>query len=387
MTLADPRILRTSTTADFLATVPAICGFTARNSLVVIPFSGKRGAGGFRFDLPDDHRTATLTAVAKAIPEFVRRLPGSDGVAVIVYTDGTFAERRGTPHLNLWRAIHPRLRRSGLSIKEAAVVAADGWASYLDPGRPLEGHPLSAIAESHMALEAAYHVDRIADLDAWGALPTPDPELARRVSVAIDDLVHFRERVDGFGIAHPFSPDPVSLAERVMSVPASALGSNLLAEVVAICDAPATRDVLLIALAGGRERGERALQSQIDAWERHAATGEQFDDQARAELAREPSDDDLIMVGRSRFRPRAERLEASIEMLRRAATHAPLTRRAGTLCVLTWMLWARGLMSAAHEMHALARERNPELRMVETLEWLLASGHPEWGYRSSGVQN
>ena len=383
MPTAEPHILRASTRADFLASVPAICGFTARNSVVVVPFAGKQGRGAFRFDLPIDDRTATTAALAKSIPEFVRRMPGTDGVAVIVYTDGTFAERRGTPHLELWRAIRPRLRKAGFAVKEAAVVAADGWASYLDPGRPLGGRPLDEITGSRMALEAAYHVDRIADLDAWSSLPDPDPRIAQHVATAIDDLVYFGERLDAFGVAHPYTPDPVSLAERMLSTPAHELGIDTLAEIIVTCDAPALRDVLLIALAGGRERGENALRFQLDAYERQAATGESFDEQALADIGKRPDDDDLIMVGRSRFRPNAKHLQASIEALRRAAAHAPRPRRAGPLCVLAWMLWARGLMSPASQMQALAYGCDPDLRMVETIEWLLSSGPPEWGYRAA----
>ncbi len=388
MPTAEPHVLRASTSADFLASVPAICGFTARNSVVVVPFTGKRGRGAFRFDLPVDGCTATTTTLAKSIPEFVRRMPGSDGVAVIIYTDSTFAERRGTPHLELWRAIRPRLRKAGLAVKEAAVVAADGWASYLDPGRPVGGRPLDEITGSRIALEAAYHVDRIPDLEAWSSLPDPDPRIAQHVAVAIDDLVYRGERLDAFGIAHPFTPDPISLAERILNTPAHELGVDELAEIIVTCDAPAVRDVLLMTLVGGRERGENTLRFQLDAYERRAATGESFDEQALADIGKGLDDDDLIMAGRSRFRPSAEHLEASIEALRRVTAHAPRPRRAGALCVLAWMLWARGLMSAASAIQELAYDCDPGLRMVETIEWLLASGLPEWGYRDPAyVQN
>jgi hypothetical protein len=384
MTLTEPAILRTMNAADFLATVPAICGFTARDSIVVIPFVGKRSHGAMRMDLPQKDDAASRRAIATSIPRLLGQLPDVDGAAVVVYTDETFADRHGTPRLELWREIEKKLRRSGLALKEACCVAPDGWASYLDPHRPPEGLPLAEITESRTALEAAFHSDRIRDISAWNELPAANPATARRVALAVNDLLTLGDRIDAFGIPHPVPLDPIALAELVLEVPASELRPQELAEIVAHCHVPAARDVLLIALAGGRERGERALAYQVEALERRAATGESFDEQALDDLSTRPHhDDDLFMLGRSRFRPERDDLTVATEALRRAAAHAPKARRAGTLCVLAWMLWAGGSMVAASRMHGLARACDPDLRMVETLDWVLSSGPPEWVFRDA----
>jgi hypothetical protein len=396
MTLTEPTILRSTTTADFLATVPAITGFTARNSIVAVPFVGKRSHGAFRMDLPQGSRTSDLRAVGTWLARNLGRLPGRagapvDGVAIVIYTDEAFATRQGTPHLELWRAIQPALRRAGITIKEAACVALDGWASYLDPRRPRRGHALTEITESRAALEAAFHSGAIPDVTGWSELPPTDPELARRVSAGITELLLHGDRADSFGVVRNVGFDPVALAERLIATAeqGGVAGAGDLAELNVLAQSPATRDVLLIALAGGAARGERALQQQHDSLARQAETGETFDEMAAQRAAAgPPSDDDLFLVGRSRTRPDAERLVTAIEVLRRAATHAPASRRAGTLCMLTWMLWARGSQSAAARMHELAAECDPDLLMVETLGWLLESGYPSWAFlEPASVQN
>jgi len=386
MTLTEPAILRTMNAADFLATVPAIFGFTARDSIVVIPFVGKHSHGAMRMDLPKEDDNASHRAIAAAIPGLLRQIPGVDGTAVVIYTDETFADRHGTPWGELWREIEKRLRRTGLALKEACCVAPDGWASYLDPRRPPQGRPLAEITESRMALEVAFRSDRIPEIGIWNELPAADSSTARQVAVALNDLLTYGDRIDAFGISHPEPPDPVGLAQRVLEVPASALRPLDLAKIVAHCHLPATRDVLLITLAGGRERGERALASHVEALDRQAKTGESFHDQAIADLSKTSlDDDDLIMAGRSQFRPKRDDLTIAVEALRRAAAHAPKTRRAGTLCVLTWMLWAGGSMVAASRMHQLAQDCDPDLRMVETLDWLLSSGPPAWAFREQST--
>ena len=386
MTLTEPTILRTTTAADFLATVPAITGFTARNSIVAVLFRGKRSCGAIRMDLPPSDRTSSFRAVGSWLATNLGRLPGRagarvDGVAIVIYTDETFAARQGTPHLELWRAIQPKLRRAGITVKEAACVAADGWASYLDPGRPRAGRPLTEITESSAALEAAFHSDAIPDVSGWSQLPPTDPELAGRVHAKITELLLHGDRADSFGIVREVSFDPVALAQRLIAAGerGEAIGPGDLAELNVIAHSPASRDVLLIALAAGAEHGEKAQQQQLEYLERQAETGETFDELAEKSLAeRAPSDDDLFLLGRSRMRPDERRLVIAIDVLRCAAAHAPASRRAGTLCILTWMLWARGSQSAAARMHELAAKCDPNLLMVETLGWLLESGYPTW---------
>jgi len=45
-------ILRSTTSTDFLATLPTLMGRTVRESVVVVAFRGKRTMGTMRLDLP-----------------------------------------------------------------------------------------------------------------------------------------------------------------------------------------------------------------------------------------------------------------------------------------------------------------------------------------------
>jgi len=175
----------------------------------------------------------------------------------------------------------------------------------------------------------------------------------------------------------------------MLAVPAAEVSAQCLGEIVATAHVPALRDELLHALAGGAELGERVRERERESFHIREQTGASFEAQAlQRRLGSGEHDDDLFMLGRSRHRPDRARLDRGIEVLRRAAAHAPRPRRAGTLCLLTWMLWARGSLTAAHRMHELARACDPELLMVETLGWLLGSGLPEWAFQpvEQGVQ-
>ena len=379
MTLAEPTILRTESTADFLSTVPALVGFTARNSIIVIPFVGKRSRPALRLDLPRDEKPATARAIGDGLVRLATELSGADGIAVVIYTDQTFAAQHGTPHLLLWRGIRSRIHRADLALKEACCVAADGWVSYLEARRPSAGHPLTLITESSMALEANYLADGIPDVSSWKTLPEPDPATARRVADTARDLLMFGERVDAFGIVHDAPPDVLALAERIVATPTSELPPSVLAEIIATTDVPELRDALLAALAFGAEAGARSLERSLAMWERRERTGESYDDIARAEVAeRGWDDDDLMFAGRSQQRPDQARVLAAIGALRQAAAHAPPHLRGGVLCVLAWMLWSRGLVSFADSMLDLAGEADPQLSMVNTLGMLFDTGYPGW---------
>src|SRR5690606_7463560 len=49
---ATPEIIKCRTTADFLAALPLLVGFTATNSIFIVLFSGKAAGRTIRLDLP-----------------------------------------------------------------------------------------------------------------------------------------------------------------------------------------------------------------------------------------------------------------------------------------------------------------------------------------------
>ena len=84
MTTASPTVLKASGSADFLATLPAVAGFTARNSVVVALFVGSRSYGALRIDLPGRRRTSDFRALGDAIVDLATQVPGVDGVVPVV---------------------------------------------------------------------------------------------------------------------------------------------------------------------------------------------------------------------------------------------------------------------------------------------------------------
>ncbi len=78
-------VLRASDSAQFLSIVPALAGFTPRESIALLPFHGTRSDGAMRLDLPD--AAVPVLHYAAAAVELVVRVPGTDAVAVVVYTD------------------------------------------------------------------------------------------------------------------------------------------------------------------------------------------------------------------------------------------------------------------------------------------------------------
>ena len=376
-----PTILKSSGTADFLASLPAVAGFTARNSVVVALFVGTRSYGALRIDLPARQRDSDFRALGDAIVDLASQMPDIDGVAPVVYTDDTFASAHGIPHLELWLGIEKRIRRSGLRIVDACCVAADGWASYLDRDRPQEGRPLALIRESSMALEAAFHAGPIPDLTELSVLPPADPLVARRVADMAYDLADFRVEVDAFGMPWQVELDAVALGEECVDVAAADLEISTLASIIAAADEPAGRDVMLLAMAFGREPAQAAHELNERMRARRAETGETFDEIVEKEFETTgwEAESGMLMLGRG-TRPDADRLLAAISALRRAAAHAPPPLRAGVLCILAWMLWARGVNSAAGEMLTLAEQCDPSLTMVDALRMLLESGPPQWAF-------
>ncbi|WP_036280176.1 DUF4192 family protein [Microbacterium sp. CH12i] len=78
-------VLRATDSAEFLALVPALAGFTPRQSIVLLPFQRSRAHGAMRIDLP--HSDADLEHYVDTAIGLVSRVAGTDAVAVVVYTD------------------------------------------------------------------------------------------------------------------------------------------------------------------------------------------------------------------------------------------------------------------------------------------------------------
>lgn len=188
---AQTRILTCQSTADFLAALPQLTGFTAHNSAFVVFFAGRRSHRAMRIDLPENDTPATVEPWLDFISEAVAfdheqrgisaggRSSGDAAPAIVFATDDTFASADGQlPRLRLAKRLERRLRREGVAPRELCCIAPDSWGSYLDPSGAR--HPLSDITNSDLA----DHPEP-PDIGSLGALPPADPTRTSAVAARL----------------------------------------------------------------------------------------------------------------------------------------------------------------------------------------------------------
>lgn len=134
----QPTILRATNSADFLAALPRLTGMTTPESCFVVLFDGKRTLGAARIDLPP------LEQLEKPGPEIEHWLLQitqialkGDAVAVVVQTDHLLSKQPvSNPHGALTGVLADVLHAAGASVRDALVVASDGWASFVGTNFP-----------------------------------------------------------------------------------------------------------------------------------------------------------------------------------------------------------------------------------------------------------
>ncbi|MHA3683600.1 DUF4192 family protein [Leucobacter sp. HY1908] len=196
-TATSPQVLKCSGTADFLAALPQLAGFTASHSIFVLFFDGARTREAMRVDLPagdDPHETADLLEfLSYAIRSFGTASGHASAPAIAIMSDQTFAECSGPPWQRLARRIERRLKRDRIYPRELCVQAPDGWVSFLDPAAPRSGRSLTEITGSPVAAATCPEHARVPSLAELGALPPPDPDRMQRAAATLARLDHEAE--------------------------------------------------------------------------------------------------------------------------------------------------------------------------------------------------
>ena len=210
-------VLRCSDTADFLAALPYLTGFTAANSVFVVCFLGSRSGPAVRIDLPvADDPVATmhlLDCVGGLARDIGAQHRTRVAVAVAIICDETFSTAGGPPWRSLARLLKQRLRRDGVEVRELCVRAADGWVSFLDPTPPLIGRPLSDIEQSRIISSGALvGAEAPVDLSRLGAIPVPRPARATAVARALEQ--HGRLPLPGSERVPPQCSEPGASVRR-----------------------------------------------------------------------------------------------------------------------------------------------------------------------------
>ena len=198
-----PQTIRCRTTADFLAALPQLAGFTAADSLFVVLFTGAQAARAVRFDLPTSEEPSESTQLLDLVCDILAEAGAAgdpDAAPALVITSAlSFAEAGGAPWRRLARRIERRFRRDRIGIRELCCLAPDGWVSYLERDAPQRGRPLSDIEASPVALEARVHGEPVPDLSTLGEIPIAAIARVRAVARALASMDPFPQSASTTG--------------------------------------------------------------------------------------------------------------------------------------------------------------------------------------------
>lgn len=365
-------VLRAADSADFLALVPALAGFTPHQSIVLLPFRHKRAHGAMRIDLPRDE--VELDDFVGTAIGLVSRVPETDAIAVVVYTDERAQHTPDGVVLPRSIVVDELLALAadlGWGIVEALCVTADGWSSYLDDDPVML--PASEIPD---APSVPGITDVSGDQAAGVELPTADLAETERVGRALRELSDV--------VAHPMSSgdevrreNPQALAAAMLLEDLPLLFENLLdspenpppfaaAALLWCLDRPRFRDVALVQWATDISVGLRALDAQLA-----------FADEG----VPVPADIGEVFVGRG-ARPDPDRLRLALTLVRNVAARAPRTSRPAPLTAAAWLSWALG--RSTHTAHYLTQALtiDPAYSMASLLQSMIdAALLPEWVFR------
>lgn len=384
-----PAVVRAMGSADLLRFVPDLVAVDPQDSLVVVLFRHSQGTrsrtrGAMRIDLLHSEDPVETERWAEALLGQVLRVEGITGVAVVAYTDESFAPSGRPPAAAQIRAVARQAERVGLEVLDRFCVAADGWGSLGDPLLPRGGRPLEEIepAERRRALPRRAEEVVLAPLEKQQAFQL--------------DYADWWTRADGPGgvlhgasLAEPGSSFGIA-AETEPAMERYRWGRDI-DEVVAIvegmlephdeADGPCPCRALLLALAE-RQGVMNLVLAQI-AW--GPAFGTELWTAANAPKGRERSLDRMVAaIGGGRFtRPDADRIERAVAVLLETAGYIPLPAdRAPIDDMLSWLHWAHGGSSAAadHATRALRADPGRDVAAV-VLAKIRRGDLPEWAFR------
>lgn len=373
-----PDVLRCESTADFLAALPFVTGFTDGNSLFVVLFLGRRAGDVLRVDLPpqgDERVERFLDGLVSLIRDTGA---GADAPAFVFMTSQRFDEQQTVPCIGLARRLQRRLRDEGWAPRELAVVAADGWCGLLTDG-PLRARPLSEISQHPLAVRARGLHGAPLPLDEVGRLPVVDPQRAAAVQRYLTEF----ERRRLTPSAHPAGSSTRSFSVRMLGASRVAqacldhwdehrasertrepLEPRLLARLI---DAAQSSELwLVLALTVlTRLRFVEMLAEQSAADLLHelpvSATGS---DSGENGAGRPDGGSggpaawsiEQLLLSLSHELPETRKVRRAIRVLEQAASHAPRDRRPCLLALLAWAWWVRGMQSVSQRLIAQALE-------------------------------
>jgi len=360
--------VRVSSPLALLALVPRLLDCSPRRSVVLIPFARSRSLAALRIDLPRDD-DADLDSVASTLVGMACKVPRTDAVTAVLYTDAAVTDDDTLPHRALADAVLSRAHICGLRVIDALVVGPDGWGSYLDAtvGGTHAGDGISAAGPTFD--EPAPEHDQV------GAATLPAVDLAEKERLArlLDDTDHLlgfstgqnppsvgRQRAAGAVLDDLI--DPPALFEAVLEPLGGPTGRRLFASLAFALERPMLRDVALMQWVGDIAAGDAAFSAQT-----------RFPDGRGY-----PEDVARPMWGEG-ARPDPERLRVALERCRQVAATVPRRRRTGALAACAWLAWASGRSSHAGVYAESALAIDPTHGLSGIVLTLTEQGRlPEW---------
>ncbi|WP_157000448.1 DUF4192 family protein [Leucobacter komagatae] len=343
-----PEVLKCDTTADFLAALPRLVGFTAPDSLFIVLFSGSRAQSTVRVDLPDSEAGPEVAAYLDELVACLRSAQdrfGASPPAVVISSSLSFAEARGAPWRRFAQSLERLLARNGQRPRELCCIAPDAWVSFYDQTPPRFGRPLAEIMASRV--HGGGQVPTLSELGAFR-----DISAAERAAIA-----HPAQQRDGCGAdAEPERQGQDAHGADRVEPPAE----NIRDRVSRLADPRTLR---------ADETAELLAALSTDAGWACA-----FDELAHSEAvlsagAGKPGAGDTAAVARARARLTAasDHLAYLVPFEATAARPALIA-----LCALAW--WARGLESVAHRQLAEALRIDPEHEVARLALRVIGSG-------------
>lgn len=376
MSTSTPPVVKLSSTAALLAFLPFLTTVPLRNSLVIAPFVGKQTSRAMRIPVEPSPSASTARSLASVALGSLSKLKDCDSVSVALFRDEPFHDV-----VPLWYdalgIVLERLHQSGFHIKDAAIVAGDGWIPYFE-GDPEAPRSLSEIDE-----EATRIPIDARPTDAW-TLPETDPELARRVTDHLIDRYFEHSERDSFGRLRPVKPhDPVDFFESVLMDDPAEASALTLARLLAQIDSEGAVDRTVLQIAFGRTTGALSWSNTLALRAAAAEAGCEPHDILMEQDERgvvSPQTERLanLSTGRTREIPSPERLRAGAILLGRAVAHSPLPDKAWIMCAFAWVQWASGLTNPALESIVETRRLVPGNSLAPVYHAVFANMQPEW---------
>lgn len=368
-----PIIVKASTCADLLAMLPLLAGGPIPPGIAIAPFAGKRTPAVLRHPLPRTTNASELKAIAGTLLGMISKLGGCDAVAIAIYADDDF-EVALDKYSELEHVLLKRFLTAGFNVKDTFCVASDGWSCF-DEGDRRE---LTELTDSPVAQGWLNDADTRRVLD--GTLPRTDPVVAANVHLSLNESV-LGIRVDAFGIAREYdAPDPIDLLERALADGADSLGPERLAALVLACQREGDFDRVVTQVCLGPERAAEVWAETLARRDEAVRRGVRPTDLMRREpRSQQNSEIGELLVGLDGPRPDMARIEVAIDVLARAASHAPVDFRPTLLCMLAWLHWSLGLGTCAGRLLEAASGIDPRHELPAIVNAItLAVMLPHW---------